>query len=109
MTDILGPDTESSPLEELERLALDVANDRNISPGQAEGDEQLRAIVRELVDQWISNLPSAAAGPVAVTLGAEPAVTVDLTFAHKFVLGKALFGASTELTATGQAALVPSA
>lgn len=52
MTDILGPDTESSPLEELERLALDVANDRNISPGQAEGDEQLRAIVRELVDQW---------------------------------------------------------
>lgn len=57
----------------------------------------------------ISNLPSAAAAPVAVTPGAEPAVTVDLTFTHEFVLGKALFGASTELTATGQAALVPSA
>ena len=52
MTDVLGSDTDSSPLEELERLALEVANDRNISPGQAEGDEQLRGIVRELVDQW---------------------------------------------------------
>ncbi len=57
----------------------------------------------------ISNLPTAAAAPVSVTPGAEPAVTVALSFTHEFVLGRALFGASTELTATGEAALVPSA
>lgn len=52
MTDVLGSPIDASPLEELEKLALDVANDRNISPGRTEGDEQLRSIVRELVDQW---------------------------------------------------------
>lgn len=56
----------------------------------------------------ISNLPTASASPVGVAPGAEPAVTVELSFTHEFVLGRAIFGASTDLTATGVAALVPS-
>lgn len=43
---------EVSPLEELERMALEVANERNVSPGAVEADEQLRAILRDLVTQW---------------------------------------------------------
>lgn len=57
----------------------------------------------------ISNLPTASAvGGVAVTAGAEPEAAVTLTYVHEFILGRAIFGASTTLTATGEAALVPS-
>ena len=46
---------------------------------------------------------------VAVTAGAEPEATVLLSYTYEFILGNALLGASTDLTATGVAALVPSA
>ena len=56
-----------------------------------------------------SNTPTATPGAVMVTAGAEPTVTITLDFTHDFILGRSLFGASTQLTATGEAALVPSA
>ena len=51
----------------------------------------------------ISNLPSAtgAAAPGAVAEG----VTVNLRYDHEYFLGKIIFGATTELTATGTAVL----
>ena len=52
MTDYREPQTEHSPLEELEHQALQVANDRNLSPEGAEAEEQLRGILREIVTQW---------------------------------------------------------
>jgi pilus assembly protein CpaF len=53
MTDLRAPtDADASPLIEVERLALDVAKERHISPGHDDGDAQLRAIVSELVEQW---------------------------------------------------------
>ena len=52
MSDLTQSHGELSPLEELERLTLDVANDRNLSPGAAEADAQLREIVSDLVTQW---------------------------------------------------------
>jgi len=57
----------------------------------------------------ISNLPEARASGVAVTAGAEPEAAVVLSYTYEFILGRAILGASTELTATGEAALVPSA
>ncbi len=57
----------------------------------------------------ISNLPTAnAVGGVSVTAGAEPEAAVTITYVHEFILGKAVFGATTTLTATGEAALVRS-
>lgn len=54
----------------------------------------------------ISNLPSATAtSGVGVTPGAEPQATVELSYEHEFVFGQLIFGASTTLTATGDAAL----
>lgn len=57
----------------------------------------------------ISNLPEARSAGVSVTAGAEPEATVVLSYTYEFILGRAVLGASTDLTATGQAALVPSA
>ena len=56
----------------------------------------------------ISQIPEARANGLIVIPGAEPLVEVDLSFTHEFVLGQLIFGASTELTANGEAALVPS-
>ena len=52
MSDVVGYESDVSPLEEIERLALEVANDRNISPDESQGNEVLRGIVREIVEQW---------------------------------------------------------
>ncbi len=41
-----------SPLVEIERSALEVANDRSISISDDLGDSPLRSIVAELVEQW---------------------------------------------------------
>ena len=43
---------ELSPLEEIERLSLDVAKERDLSPSQDEGSLELRLIVSDLVAQW---------------------------------------------------------
>ena len=56
----------------------------------------------------ISNLPEARAEGFTVLPGAEPSVQVDLAVTHEFVLGQLIWGTATELTASGQAALVPS-
>ncbi len=56
----------------------------------------------------ISNLPEARSTGVRVTPGPEPSATIVLTYTHEFILGRAILGASTELTAAGEAALVPS-
>lgn len=53
----------------------------------------------------ISNLPSATSSGVAVTAGAEQQATVELTYEHEFIIGQMIFGASTTLTATGDAVL----
>lgn len=46
------PDAELSPLEEIERLALEVAKERDLSPGQDTAEFELRSIVSDLVAQW---------------------------------------------------------
>lgn len=44
--------TDVSPLIEIERMTLEVANDRKISLSENGGSEQLRAIATDLVEQW---------------------------------------------------------
>lgn len=56
----------------------------------------------------ISNLPEARSGGVTVTPGPEPSTTIVLSYTHEFILGRAVLGVSTELSAIGEAALVPS-
>ena len=56
----------------------------------------------------ISQIPEARPNGFNVGPGAEPIVEVDLALTHDFVLGQLIWGASTELTANGEAALVPS-
>ncbi len=55
-----------------------------------------------------SDLPDAAIAAVRVTPGAEPRVEVDLAYEHEWIIGRAIFGASTTLDATGTADLIPS-
>ncbi len=53
MTDIAArPNTEASPLIEIERQTLEAANAQSISPDQETSEAQLRAITSELVQQW---------------------------------------------------------
>ncbi len=53
MTDIAERLAEDvSPLIEIERMTLEVANDRNISVGEDRGQDTLRSIATELVEQW---------------------------------------------------------
>ena len=53
MTDIAERSVaDASPLIEIERMTLEVANDRNISPSADRSQEQLRLIATELVEQW---------------------------------------------------------
>ncbi len=51
MSDPTSP-VELSPLEEIERLALEVAKERDLSPGQDAESHELRSIVSDLVAQW---------------------------------------------------------
>ena len=57
----------------------------------------------------ISQIPEAIPSGFNVVPGAEPVVEIGLSLTHDFVLGQLIWGASTELTANGEAALVPSA
>lgn len=52
MTDESVVDEVGSPLEEIERLTLEAAKERNLSPGQDSANRELRAILIDLVDQW---------------------------------------------------------
>ena len=54
----------------------------------------------------ISDTPDVRVQALSVTNGAPPTVQVDLALTHEFVLGKLIWGASTELTASGQATLL---
>jgi len=56
----------------------------------------------------LSNVPEARSNGIRVTSGPEPTAAIELTYTHDFILGRAILGASTELTAVGEAALVPS-
>jgi uncharacterized membrane protein len=56
----------------------------------------------------ISNLPAARRTRLDIEPGPEPSASITISFTHEFILGRMLFGASTELSATGEAALVPS-
>ena len=47
-----GSAADVSPLIEIERLTLEVANERNISPDEGQGKIQLHEIISDLVDQW---------------------------------------------------------
>lgn len=51
----------------------------------------------------ISNLPSATGGAAPGAVPEE--VTVNLRYDHEYFLGQVIFGATTELTATGTAVL----
>ena len=58
----------------------------------------------------LSNLPDARTEALRVTNGPEPEVEVDISIDHEYIIGRTLLGgASDTLTATGRAALVPSA
>jgi len=56
----------------------------------------------------ISNVQTATASGLSITPGPNPEATIDLEYEYEYVLGRALFGLSTTLTATGEAALVRS-
>jgi len=56
----------------------------------------------------ISNLPEARGEGVSISPGPEPETAVVLSYTHEFILGRAILGASTQLTATGEATLVTS-
>ncbi len=56
-----------------------------------------------------STLQSASMTSMVVPAGAPDTIQINLVFDHEFVLGRSIFGASTQLTATGSAELVPSA
>ncbi len=54
----------------------------------------------------ISPIPEARGAGLNVVAGAPPTVEVSLELTHEFVLGQLIWGASTELTASGQATLL---
>ena len=65
---------------------------------------------RSVVDPGIaiSNIPDSRPVGFTVVPGAEPLVQVELELTHEFVLGQLIWGASTVLNASGEAALVRS-
>jgi hypothetical protein len=101
---------------QLDDLADSLANDAatvgfDIDEFRSTGDISINRVAANSVLSSgiaISNTPEARSFGVTVTAGPEPEATVTLMFTHEFVLGRMLFGASTELTATGEAALVTS-
>ncbi len=54
----------------------------------------------------LSDIPNARAQGLSITQGAPPTIEIDLALTHEFVLGQLIWGASTELTASGQATLL---
>ena len=54
MTDapFMSGSMEISPLVEIERTALEIANERNIGLNETSTEVELRSIVTELVEQW---------------------------------------------------------
>ncbi len=101
---------------QLDDLADSIANDAatvgfDIDAFRSTGELSIDAgAANSVVDTSIaiSNLPEARSSGVRVIPGPEPAATIVLTYTHEFILGRAILGASTELTAAGEAALVPS-
>lgn len=47
-----SPKSDVSPLEEIERMALEIAKERDLSPGQDAASLELRSIISDLVGQW---------------------------------------------------------
>lgn len=101
---------------QLDDLADSIANDAatvgfDVDEFRATGELSIDYLsANSVVDTSIaiSNLPEARAVALTVTGGPEPAASVTLSYTHEFILGRAIFGASTDLDATGEAALVPS-
>lgn len=54
----------------------------------------------------LSDIPEARPQGLNIIQGAPPTVEVDLALTHEFILGQLIWGASTELTASGQATLL---
>jgi len=54
----------------------------------------------------MSSLPETAM--TSLGLPAPDMVELDLSYEYQFILGRSIFGVTTELTATGRATLVPS-
>lgn len=67
-----------SPLEEIERRTLEVANERNISTTGDETEETIRAIVTELVNQWRADYRR---GVLPIDL-AEPELVIERALAN---------------------------
>lgn len=101
---------------QLDDLADSIANDAatvgfDVEEFRETGDLTIDRVAANSVVETsiaISNLPEARAGSVTIIPGPEPATTIVLDYTHEFILGRAVLGASTELTASGQATLVPS-
>ncbi len=74
MTDLATPSfDDASPLLEIERMTLEVATNRNISPEAGSGQPELRAIATELAEQWQADFRR---GIRAVDL-TEPGIVID--------------------------------
>lgn len=56
----------------------------------------------------LSDIPEARAQGLSIINGPPPTVEVELALTHEFILGQLIWGASTELTASGQAVLLRS-
>lgn len=101
---------------QLDDLADSIANDAatvgfDVNEFRATGELTIDYVAANSVvgsSIAISNLPEARAEALTVTPGPEPSASVALAYTHEFILGRAILGASTNLTATGEAALVPS-
>ena len=101
---------------QLHDLATSIANDAatvGFDIDEYRASEEISidlARARSVIDPSIqaSNIPKARAGGFNIVTGGAPAVEVDLAFTHEFVLGQLIWGASTELTASGRAELVAS-
>jgi hypothetical protein len=101
---------------QLDDLADSIANDAatvgfDVEEFRATGELTIDRVAANSVVETsiaISNLPEARASSVTVIPGPEPAAAIVLDYTHEFILGRAVLGTSTQLTASGQAALVPS-
>ena len=98
----------------LDDLADTLANDAatvgfDVTTFRTTGDITISVpLANQAIDETImfSSLPEASM--TSMRLPEPDTVEVDLNYEHEFILGRSLFGASTELTATGRAELVPS-
>ena len=74
--------TEQSPLAEIERLALDEANQSKLDIGADVAETQLRAIVMNLVEQWRSDYRRGLRGLVRRRLLGIDVPEFDLAHPH---------------------------